>query len=142
MLAAVGDVLGLENDAGFAAVFKSATALAGGLCSTCSGTCGSLSGGVMAISYRIGRERNNFGDPELARVKARELGLKLYDQFIETYGSGNCADIQKKLFGRSFNLLDPREREAFEAAGSHVDKCPSVVGNAARWTVEFLLDNQ
>ncbi|RSD33523.1 MAG: CGCAxxGCC family protein, partial [Methanohalophilus sp.] len=30
--------------------------------------------------------------------------------------------------------------EAFEEAGGHDDKCPSVTGNAAKWTAKVLLD--
>jgi hypothetical protein len=45
-----------------------------------------------------------------------------------------------KLFGRTFNLMDSKDYEAFIKAGGHVDKCPSVSGNAAKWTVEIILD--
>ncbi|MFC1961685.1 C-GCAxxG-C-C family protein [Chloroflexota bacterium] len=139
-IAAIQDALGMEDDIAFNAIFKSATGLGGGLCSTCTSACGSLNGGVMVISYKIGREKSNFSDPEKIKLKTRELGLKLYNKFIETYGSGNCQDIHRKIFGRTFNLLDPVDQEVFDTAGAHVDKCPSVVGNAARWTVEILLD--
>ena len=135
-LAAIQDALGMENKA----VFKSATGLSGGLCSTGDGACGALTAGVMAIGCKIGRERDNFKDPEENRLKTRELGLKLYNKFIKEYGSGNCREIQKKLFGRSYNLLDTSEREEFEKAGAHTEKCPSVAGNAAMWTVEILLE--
>ena len=57
---------------------------------------------------------------------------KLYDRFVEEYGSPLCCDVQKKIFGRSFNLLDSKEYKEFEAAGAHVDKCPTVAGNAVR----------
>ncbi len=30
--------------------------------------------------------------------------------------------------------------EEFEKAGAHVDKCPTVSGNAARWTAEVILN--
>ena len=48
--------------------------------------------------------------------------------------------FKKKLFGRSFDLLNQDEYEAFEKAGAHVDKCPSVSGNVARWTAEIILE--
>ncbi|MEM3004486.1 MAG: hypothetical protein QXK96_04235, partial [Candidatus Bathyarchaeia archaeon] len=35
---------------------------------------------------------------------------------------------------------DPKDREEFDRAGGHTDKCPDVVGKAARWTVEILLN--
>jgi len=46
----------------------------------------------------------------------------------------------KFRFGRSYNLLDPKEYEELEKARGHSEKCPSVVGKATRWTVELLLD--
>ena len=77
---------------------------------------------------------------------AHHLGMKpryakkLYDKFVEEYDSPLCKDVQKKIFGRSFNLLDPKEYEEFEKAGAHVDKCPDVSGKVARWTAEILLN--
>jgi hypothetical protein len=65
---------------------------------------------------------------------------RLYDKFIKEYGSPLCCDVQKKLFGRSYILLDKQEYEAFEKTGAHVDKCPSVAGNAAKWTAEIILN--
>jgi len=41
--------------------------------------------------------------------------------------------------GRSFYLFDPEQFQDFEKAGSHNDKCPSVVGNATRWVVDIML---
>jgi len=134
-LAALQDTLRMENDA----VFKAGTGFAGGIGATGAGPCGALTGGVMIISSKIGRERKNFKDPERIRWKTYELAKKLYDKFIEEYGSGNCSDIQKKLMGRPFNLWDPADFEEFDKAGGHSEKCPSVVGNAARWTAEILL---
>ena len=54
---------------------------------------------------------------------------------------GVCKDVHQKLFGRAFKLLDPEEYQEFEKAGAHVDKCPSVSGNVARWTAEIILDD-
>jgi hypothetical protein len=46
--------------------------------------------------------------------------------------------------GRSFNHQDPADWQAFSEAGAHTDptKCMSVVENAARWTLEMLIDMQ
>jgi hypothetical protein len=63
----------------------------------------------------------------------------LYGKFVEEYGSPQCREVHKKLFGRTFNLSDPREFKEFEKAGGHVDKCPSVSGNVAQWTAEIIL---
>lgn len=92
------------------------------------------------LGYKVGRERNKFKDEEGIRYKTYELVRKLYEKFLEEFGGIHCKDIQKKVFGRSYNLLDPKEYEEFEKAGGHSEKCPSVVGKATRWTVELLLD--
>lgn len=43
--------------------------------------------------------------------------------------------------GRSFNLRDPAEFRAFEAAGGHIDKCTNVVGVAAQIAARVLLSS-
>ena len=134
-LAAIQDTLKIKNDD----IFKSATALAGGLGVTGNGTCGALSGAVMAIGQIHGRVREDFRDEKKQRKKAYELARALIDKFVNEYGSVICKDIQKKLMGRSYDLLDPEEFKEFEKAGGHTDKCPIVVGNASKWTVKILL---
>ena len=44
--------------------------------------------------------------------------------------------------GRAFDLRDPAEREAFEAAGAHEAKCTGVVARAAQWGVEIIGEEQ
>ncbi|MEM2942366.1 MAG: C-GCAxxG-C-C family protein [Candidatus Bathyarchaeia archaeon] len=133
VFAAVSEVLGM----GDREVFKAIDGLAGGLARSGNGTCGALSGGVAAISRRYGREEFlNLGE----REKCMTLAKKLHDKFMAEYGSILCKDIQTKILGRSYNFWDPKDREEFDRAGGHTDKCPDVVGKAARWTVEILLN--
>ena len=134
-LVAIQDTLNLRNDE----VFKASCALAGGLGITGDGTCGALSAAAMAISQIHGRTREDFKDEQKQRMKAYKLTTEVLRRFIEEYGSVICKDIQKKLMGRSYNLWDPEEFKEFEKAGGHKEKCPVVVGNAARWAVEILL---
>ena len=135
VLAAIQDTLNLRNDD----IFKAACALAGGLGVTGDGTCGALTGAAMAISQVHGRVREDFKDEQKQRKKVYKLARGLHQKFVEEYGSIICKDIQEKLMGRSYNLWDPEEFKEFEKAGGHKNKCPVVVGNAARWAVEILL---
>ncbi|MEM3017998.1 MAG: C-GCAxxG-C-C family protein, partial [Candidatus Bathyarchaeia archaeon] len=99
--------------------------------------CGALEGAVAAISRTYGREEFlNLGE----REKFMTLAKKLHDKFMAEYGSILCKDIQTKILGRTYNFWDPKYREEFDRAGGHTDKCPDVVGKAARWTVEILLN--
>lgn len=126
-------------DVGESSIVKAADALAGGTALSTNGTCGALAGGLLAISAMVGREYKDFKAGQKKRRVFR-YARKLYDRFVSEYGSPICLEVQKKIFGRSFNLLDPKEYEEFERAGAHVDKCPSVSGKVAKWAAEIILD--
>lgn len=133
--AAVSEMVGKESKE----IFKAIDGLAGGLGRTTNGTCGALTGGVAAISQRYGREDfPNLGQ----REKCMTLTKKLHDRFMEEYGSVICKDVQTKIMGRSYDFWNPKEREEFDKAGGHTEKCPDVVGKAAKWTVEILMDEK
>jgi len=52
---------------------------------------------------------------------------------------GTCGALaEKKIFGRSFNFWDEKEKELFEASGGHIDKCPTVVAKTAQWTFKII----
>ena len=134
VLAAIQDEFGIVHDD----VFRAGHALAGGVGLSTQGTCGALTGGVMALSCKYGRSRENFDKGSFLKSYVR--AKKLYDRFVQEYGSTICRDIHMKLFGRTFNLWDSREYKEFEAAGAHRDKCPPVAGNVAKWVAEILTE--
>ena len=129
---AVSETFGVENDE----VFRAAYGLAGGGAGMGMGSCGAYSGGLMAISSRYGRQR--FADEK--QNIAGLLSRRFYERFVQEYGSCICRDVQKKIFGRSFDLHDSEDLKVFTEAGAHVDKCTSVVGNAAKWVTEIILE--
>ncbi|MBN2325460.1 MAG: C_GCAxxG_C_C family protein [Spirochaetes bacterium] len=135
-VAAVSEALEVRNDF----IFKAASGFAGGMGSLCSGPCGGYTGGAMMVSAFFGRVRERFDDDIENRRSSYRLVRRLADRFFDAYGSFVCEKVQRSIFGRSFNILDPEERAAFEKAGAHTDKCPSVVGNAASWTCELILE--
>jgi C_GCAxxG_C_C family probable redox protein len=135
VLAAIKETI----DVGDPAIIQAADALAGGTALSSRGTCGALVGGLLAISSLVGRNYSDFQAEKRIR-RVFKYSKMLYDRFIKEYGSPLCCDVQTQLFGRSFNLLDKAEYAEFEHAGAHVDKCPSVSGNVAKWTVELIID--
>ena len=118
-------------------VFKATTGLAGGVGLT-GNTCGALLGGVILLSAFLGREYEDFPDPDGKRFDSFRLSKKLVERFDSEYGSAKCQDIQTKIMGRHYDIWT--ERDAFLAAGGHDDKCPSVCANGARWTLEILTE--
>ena len=86
-----------------------------------------------------------FGRDELEDIadspkyqQAQEYAAELGERFEKELGSIRCREIQKSIFGRSFDLRKPEEREAFSAAGGY-EKCPEVARKAARLAAEIIL---
>ncbi len=135
-IAAVQDTLGLKNDA----LFKAASGLAGGCGGTCDGVCGGLSGGIMIMSSCFGRSRAGFDTEDDEKLCSSRMAKELHQKFVDTYGSAICKEIHGEIFGRTFNFWDAEDRQAFDDAGAHTEKCPSVVANASRWSMELILE--
>jgi C_GCAxxG_C_C family probable redox protein len=139
-IAAVQDALEMRNDF----VYKAASGLAGGAGECTDGLCGGYSGGIISMSMFFGRTRE-----EEATKKGRadkyvsfRMAAALHDRFMQKYGTVICAEIHKKIFGRSFNLRDDGEKQQFRDAGAHEreDGCCAVVGDGARWATELILE--
>ena len=137
LIAAVTDTLELKRDQ----MFKSATALAGGVGLRGDGCCGAYLGGVLMIGDAVGRTRDNLADPEKQRFVTYRLAADFHRRFIEEYGTVICRDIQTKVMGRPFYISDPDDMRKFDEAGGHSDKCPGIVGRASGWLVDLLMDN-
>jgi len=133
-IAALQDVFDIRNDD----IFKASTALAGGSALSCEGSCGGYVGALMVLGHLVGRERDNFADPEGVRFTTQKLAGELRKKFIDEYGSIICRNIQTKVMGRPYYLADPQEFEKFHNAGAHEIYCPDVVGKAAQWMAEII----
>jgi C_GCAxxG_C_C family probable redox protein len=136
VMAALQDTLDIRNDD----IFKAATALAGGTGLATDSGCGAYIGAILVLGSLVGRERNNFSDPEGIRFKTHDLARRFRERFIREYGSVICRDIQNKILGRYYYLPDPQEYEKFHNAGAHDIHCPEVVGKAAKWMTEIILE--
>ncbi len=136
VIAALQDTFNIRNDD----IFKASTGLAGGGGRATDGSCGAYAGAILILSFLFGRERDNFDDPEDIRARTAELVRKFHDKYIQEYGSVVCHDIQTKVLGRPYYLADPVERQKFHEAGAHDIYCPEVVGKAARWMAELIIE--
>jgi C_GCAxxG_C_C family probable redox protein len=135
-LASIFEVFGVKDEG----VFKAATGMSDGVGLTGDGHCGAISGGTMAIGYFFGRSIED-SDKIMKQVKACRLAKKLHDEFVEKYGTCRCADLQKKLIGRFYNLYDPMEMKAAVDVGMP-EKCATLVGEAARMAVRIIIEER
>ena len=127
--------------------FKAATVLSGGVVRT-GETCGAIIGALLALGLVIGRER--MGDFN-AYQGAMKVGLAVRNKFMKElkaqFGfkkeleSTLCRHIQEKIYGRSYNLADDKDRQAFLDAGGHSETgCPKVCGIAAQVVAEKIME--
>jgi len=143
-------VAALHRILGFPDVLvKAACSNAAGTAWQLVGTCGGLVGGIMVLDYYFGRPFEHMSDKEVVMdpnindlFSSQPIARMLFDKYIENYGTVTCANIQQQIFGRTFYLQDMEEFQKLEDAGGHSDlqKAPRIVGNAARFALEVLLD--
>jgi len=94
------------------ALFRAAGCLDGGATPNGIHSCGGFTGSGMVIGWVCGN--NEFGDTKLCH----KLMRKVHQRFDKEYGSVLCKDVREK---------------------ANKD-CPEVVGRAAMWTAEILLE--
>ena len=93
-------------------LFRAASCLDGGATPTKLASCGAFTGAGMIIGWICGTGR--FGDNTLSH----DLIHRVHERFKKEYGSVICKDVRENA-----------DRN-----------CPEVVGKAARWTAEILLE--
>lgn len=130
------DALGIESDD----AFKAASGLADGIGLSGNGSCGSLIGCCMVIGLVHGRERRDHRDV-LKPMRSYLLCKELQDDFVREYGAVRCHDVQQRLMGRTFDLLDPKEFEEAMREGM-IERCSHVVDRTARRAAELILREQ
>lgn len=145
VVAAVLDTFGLKNDD----IFKTMTGFGGGGGGLCNSGCGAYAGGIAILSWFSGRERSQFNDEDDEEVRSfhekyRTYNLvnKLHKKFIDRYGCIICRDIHMKIFGRTFYTPDPNESKKFQENGAYDTKCTDVVGTAAKWVTEIIIEEK
>jgi hypothetical protein len=90
----------------------------------------------MVIGLIFGRERKDHRDM-MKPMQSYLLCKELYDEIIREYGSCRCHDIQQKIMGRTYNLLDPKELEEAMKEGV-LEHCARVVGRTAQRAAELI----
>jgi C_GCAxxG_C_C family probable redox protein len=130
VLATVQETVGIIDDQ----TIKASHGLSGGCGLSGEGMCGALTGGLLALSAKYGRERdkldkgrglNNFR-------KARELT----DRFREEFGGITCRELQYQFTGRTYDMWDADEYQAFSQARGK--RCAQATGTVTKWVVELL----
>jgi hypothetical protein len=101
-------------------------------------TCGAVSGAMCAIRILTAPQGGTFLE---ALPDTLERTTKFCDAFEKEFGSLVCRNIHIKVFGRTYDLLDPVQQEQFVETGG-LTKCRAPVETASRIVVEIILDEE
>ena len=129
VLTTVKETVGYVSDE----TIKAGHGLSGGGGLTGVGACGALAGGLMALSCKRGRERDNF--PRGKYIMNFRHGQELVERFRNEFGGITCQELQQQFTGRTYDLWDAKQYAEFDREREHkcahasamVSKCFSLV---------------
>ena len=98
------------------------------------GTCGALTGGLLALSCKRGRDRSKLEKGKF--INNFKFGKKLVERFEKEFGGVTCLQLQKQFTGKTYNMWDPAEYSEFEKARKH--QCANATGLVTKWVVELM----
>jgi C_GCAxxG_C_C family probable redox protein len=134
VLTAVKETIGGVTDE----TIKASHGLSGGGGLMGQGACGALTGGLLALSAKRGRDADKL---DKGRGMANfQIGRKLVDRFVTEFGGITCEELQHRFTGRTWNMWDPSEYKAFSAERG--DQCARATALVTLWTVEILTGKQ
>ncbi len=102
-----------------------ATGLGGGIARS-GGTCGAVTGAILALGRKVGRREP--GD-EAGKSLAIRLGQEVIEGFVKETGAADCREII------GFVLKDPDGSSRYAAGGFKTGKCQDAVDRAVRLAI-------
>jgi C_GCAxxG_C_C family probable redox protein len=130
VLTAVKEATGEVSDD----VIKASHGLSGGGALIGSGICGALTGGLLALGAKLGRDADKL---EKGRgIGNFQAGRKLIDRFQAEYGGLTCEDLQKRFSGRTWDFWNAAEYKGF--SDTRGDGCARATGLVTKWVIEMM----
>lgn len=130
VLAAVQETVGVIDDS----VIKASHGLSGGGGLSGKGACGALTGGLVALSAKRGRDRDKLDRGRF--INNFKKGEELVERFKAEFGGITCEDLQQQFTGRTYDMWNAEEYAAFNAARGH--KCAKATATVTKWVVEMM----
>jgi C_GCAxxG_C_C family probable redox protein len=130
VLATVQETVGIVDDQ----TIKASHALSGGGSLLGDGVCGALIGGLMALSSKYGRDRDKLDKGRC--INSFKKAKELTERFREEFGGTTCRELQYQFTGRTYDMWDAEQYQAFDAARGK--RCAHATGTVTQWVVESL----
>ncbi len=130
VLSAVQETVGVIDDS----VIKASHGLSGGGALSGQGACGALTGGLVALSAKRGRDRDKLDKGRF--INNFKKGQELVDRFKAEFGGVTCQELQQQFTGRTYDMWQADEYQAFDEARG--EKCARATATVTKWVVEML----
>lgn len=130
VLATVQETIGIVDDS----TIKASHGLSGGGGLMGQGACGALTGGLLALSAKRGRDRDKLDKGRF--ISNFKKGRELVERFREEFGGVTCAELQQKFTGRTYDMWNEAEYQAFDSARGN--QCAHATGTVTKWVIEML----
>ena len=115
-------------------LFSGICVLTAGVSMTGDGTCGAVASSVLAIGLALGIPRES-QDVSLLRDACSTVRNTILDKYYREYGSILCKDVQRKFFGKAWDLT--RDDMSHEFLG--ITRGCTIM-QTAMWATEIILD--
>ncbi len=99
------------------------------------GSCGAVTGSVLTIGIALGLSREKLMDSGVRRMAYDTAQNAILDKYYAKYNSILCKDVQRKHFGKAWDLTVPEMSEEFlkESRGC-------TIAQTAMWATKCILD--
>ena len=130
VLATVQETVGVIDDQ----TIKASHGLSGGGALLGEGVCGALSGGLLALSAKYGRDRDKLDRGRY--INNFKKTKELTERFRQEFGGVTCRELQQQFTGRTYDMWNADEYKAFDAARGQ--QCAHATGTVTKWVIEML----
>jgi C_GCAxxG_C_C family probable redox protein len=130
VLAAVQETVGVIEDS----VIKASHGLSGGGGLSGVGACGALTGGLVALSARRGRDRDKLDRGRF--INNFKKGQELVERFRTEFGGVTCQELQRQFTGKTYDMWNPEEYQAFDQERG--EQCARATATVTKWVVEMM----
>lgn len=130
VLATIQETVGIVDDA----TIKASHGLSGGGGLVGLGACGALTGGLMALSSKFGRDRDKLDKGRY--INNFKKNKELVERFRTEFGGVTCEELQKQFTGQTYDMWKAEEYKAFDDARGK--QCAHATGTVTKWVIEML----
>jgi len=121
-------------------IVQAGVGLLGGGAHSVVGSCGTFSAALMVLSAKYSPRPDILSEKDFAQLAYANARFGQFrDWFVSEFGSVACRDVQLKVLGQTYNLMDDQEKQSFREYQQEQGKfCSQVAMKVALKVAEML----